>query len=237
MKPRGETAVMARRVEAPDSLDYFATPPWATRALFAEVIGSGWVEATAWDPACGQGHMSSVLGEVFKAGVYATDIFPYRAVDGSGDPPHWYRELDFLSDEARQWQILSGAADWIITNPPFKVACDFTLRALEWANVGVAMLARTSWIESKDRYERLFRDRPPTIFAPFVERVPMVKGCWDPAASTATSYSWFVWNKLDHDRQMMLRLIPPGRRAWLTRPGDYERFARPVSTPLLETPA
>jgi hypothetical protein len=41
----------------------------------------------------------------------------------------------------------------------------------------------------------LFRDRPPTLYAPFVERVPMVKGRWDPGASTATSYAWFVWRK------------------------------------------
>ena len=31
--PTGHTAVMARRVEPPDSLDYFPTPTFATRAL------------------------------------------------------------------------------------------------------------------------------------------------------------------------------------------------------------
>ncbi len=31
MIPAGHTAVMAQRREAPDSLDLFATPPWATR--------------------------------------------------------------------------------------------------------------------------------------------------------------------------------------------------------------
>ena len=41
------------------------------------------------------------------------------------------------------------------------------------------MLVRTQWIEGVSHYERLFRDRPPTLYAPFVERVPMVKGRWD----------------------------------------------------------
>jgi hypothetical protein len=83
----------------------------------------------------------------------------------------------------------------IITNPPFNHAGEFTLRAPDLASVGVAMLVRTTWIEGIGRYESIFRDRPPTLYAPFVERVPMVKGRWDPAASTATSYAWACWRQ------------------------------------------
>lgn len=36
--PRGSSAVMARRIEPPDSLDWFPTPPWATRALLELVL-------------------------------------------------------------------------------------------------------------------------------------------------------------------------------------------------------
>jgi hypothetical protein len=42
------------------------------------------------------------------------------------------------------------------------------------------MLARTEWIDSVGRYEKLFRDWPPPLYAPFVERVRMVKARWDP---------------------------------------------------------
>ena len=31
-RPKGCTSVMARRLEPPDALDFFCTPPWATRA-------------------------------------------------------------------------------------------------------------------------------------------------------------------------------------------------------------
>ena len=45
--------------------------------------------------------------------------------------------------------------------------------------IGVAVLARTVFLESVGRYEAIFRDRPPGKFAQFVERVPMVRGRLD----------------------------------------------------------
>jgi hypothetical protein len=96
-------------------------------------------------------------------------------------------------------------------------------------------LVRTQWIEGLGRYEMLFRNRPPTLYAPFVERVPMVKGRWDPDASTATAYAWFVWCKqaLGPAR---ITWIPPGCRASLTRSDDRQRFAawslEPAAAPL-----
>jgi len=112
--------------------------------------------------------------------------------------------------------------DWVITNPPFKLAEEFVDRALMVAQRGVAILARTVFLESVGRYGSIFRDRPPTIFAQFAERVPMVKGRVDPKASTATGYAWFVWQ---HDSAEAPRLswVPPCRRA-LERDGDYASF-------------
>ena len=164
---------MASRREPPTALDYFPTPPWATRALFRHVLPALGIEAieSAWEPACGEGHMAAVISEYVRGPVVATDLYDY----GYGRAP-----VDFLSEPP------PASSDWIITNPPFNAACDFTLRALDLASEGVAMLVRTSWVESIGRYEKVFRDRPPTLFAPFVERVPMVKGRWDPDASTAT---------------------------------------------------
>jgi hypothetical protein len=112
---------------------------------------------------------------------------------------------------------------WIITNPPFGLAIEFALRALELVTEGVALLVRVQWLESAGRYEKLFRDAPPAIFAPFAERVPMVKGRWDPDASTATGYAWFVWHQLYQPCRVVW--IPPGCRTALTRPDDRARFA------------
>jgi hypothetical protein len=224
--PAGGGAVMAARREPPDALDYFPTPPWATRALFRHVTPELGVEdvGSVWEPACGEGHMAEVIAEFSHEPVIASDIF-----DGYG---YGSAYLDFVHDQPRV------KADWIITNPPFNLACDFTLRALELASEGVAMLVRTQWIESKERYQKLFRDRPPTIYAPFVERVPMVKGRWDPAASTATSYAWFLWRHAQHDQPSRIFWIPPGCRESLTKPDDRTRFAawtlEPAPAPLLD---
>jgi hypothetical protein len=56
-------------------------------------------------------------------------------------------------------------------------------------------MRRSVWAEGRDRYERLFSKKPPTMIAQFVERVPMTKGRWDPEADTATSYAWFVLHR------------------------------------------
>ena len=111
------------------------------------------------------------------------------------------------------------AVDWVITNAPFRLAEEFVLRALPIARRGVAILARTVFLESVGRYKAIFRDHPPSKFAQFVERVPMLKGRLDPKGSTATGYAWFVWEK---DAALPTRVVwvPPCRRQ-LERSDDY----------------
>jgi hypothetical protein len=198
-------AVMSQRTEAADSLDDFPTPPWATRALLTHVIAVGQKtsEMVCLEPACGAGHMSRALLEYFGR-VESYDVSQY----GYGG------KRDFLRDHYEPQSY-----DWVITNPPFRLAEEFVLRSLEIARTGVAILARTVFLESASRYNALFRHTPPTVFAQFVERVPMVKGRLDPSASTATGYCWLVWDKsvLGTTRVVW---IPPCRRT-LERPHDY----------------
>jgi len=65
----------------------------------------------------------------------------------------------------------------------------------------------------------------PAMIAQFVERVPMVKGRWDPNASTATSYAWFVWRKADRSGHCLYFWIPNGAKARHSRAEDVERFS------------
>ncbi|MEJ7777653.1 MAG: hypothetical protein WKF52_09795 [Sphingomicrobium sp.] len=203
-------AVMAQRFESAESLDNFPTPKWATRALLEEVLraGSDFKKLSCWEPACGQGYMASVLGEYFGS-VKASDIHPY----GYGEV------YDFLASGLFNPNEDSAEHDWIITNPPFRLGEEFILLALKRARKGVAMLTRTVFLESVGRYERLFSVHPPTYFAQFTERVPMVKGRVDAKASTATGYCWLVWKK-PPAATPMLRWIPPCRKR-LERAGDY----------------
>jgi hypothetical protein len=199
-------AVMAQRIEAQDSRDDFPTPPWATRALLGHVLAElGPFEVqSALEPACGAGYMARPLAEHFGQ-VLASDIHPY----GYG------AVRDYLAVPYE-----ANAVDWVITNPPFRLAEEFVHRSLIVARKGVAILARTVFIESVGRYRNLFLESPPWRFAQFTERVPMVKGRLDRTASTATGYAWLVWSKEIKTQSPELVWIPPCRKA-LERDSDY----------------
>ena len=206
-------AVMAQRHESKESLDSFPTPPWATRTFLENTLGgkAALSDMTCLEPACGQGHMSKVLKEYFNS-VDSSDIhnYGYGAVSD-------FTKTAFEPD----------SYDWVITNPPFKLAENFIDLSLKIARHGVAMLTRTVFIESKGRFERLFSQNPPSSFAQYVERVPMVKGRLDRKASTATGYGWLIWDKQKLG-QTYLEWIPPSRKEF-ELDSDYEDPTKVVS--------
>ena len=211
----GARAIMSSRNEPADGLDYFPTPPIATRALLQHVfphlnrLGHCKFQKV-WEPACGEGHMAEVLGEYFKH-VFATDVHDY------GYSPH------ALADFLKFNQPI--ATDWIITNPPFgDKAEQFVLKSLKLAGTGVAIFARLQWLESDGRYERLFSKYPPTLIAFFAERIPIWKGQWNPDGGTATAYIWLVWLKGAAPQAPFW--IPPGCKERLSKPDDIARFTK-----------
>lgn len=215
-------AVMAARHEPSDSLDFFPTPPWATRALIEHVLIPGGrtraeiAASVVWEPACGADHMVRPLSEYFRETI-GTDVHDYghAAVH------------DFLMPYLPKIVEARPGPHWVITNPPFRLATEFVLRGIEVADHGVAMLVRTAFLEGVTRHRDLFSARPPIVVAQFSERVPMVKGRLDPAASTATSYAWIVWSGRQYPRLVghtRMIWIPPCRRA-LERPGDYDEVS------------
>lgn len=209
------------RVQAAKDHDFSPTPPWATRALIERVLP--YLERrghckfqTVWEPACGEGHIAEVLREYFLK-VYASDLHEY----GYGDT-----NTNFLTTK------LDGF-DWIITNPPFEDNVQkFILQALACAGAGVAMFLQLRQLEGISRYQEVYKDHPPTVIAPFVERVPLVMGHYDPNASTTTAFMWLVWIKGAPPRAPFW--IPPGCKVGLTLPDDVERFtAKPVRKALV----
>lgn len=215
-------AVMATRVEPDDSLDDFPTPPWAFRALMEKVYPAmGWGRGDfAIEPAANRGFMLRTMREYYPLGI-GFDVFDY----GVNLPV-----IDFLFPTTKKLQL--GAFDRVITNPPFRLAPEFIEKALEWSNLGCAMLLRTQFVEGGERYDRLFKNNPPTLIAFFVERVIMHKGIlrdpkvlyWDENTqkmkrpSTATSYAWFCWERGMTPQAPIW--IPPCRKA-LEIDGDY----------------
>ncbi|MEL6959833.1 MAG: hypothetical protein AAGL89_12865 [Pseudomonadota bacterium] len=225
MTANRSAAVMQQRHEAHDSLDDFPTPPWATRALCQKL--RAWGEPLhlqhAWEPCCNRGHMAMPLGEEFDR-VYASDIHDYG----------WAGQQavsDFLIAELNSAPV----CDWVVANPPFRLALEFIQRGLEVARRGVAVFVRTSFVEGQDRFARLFQQTPERFFMPFVERAVLWKGVLlDPDVkiqrtikgemvvekpTTATSYCWLVFERGFSGLGNVWRIEPC--RQVLTRPGDY----------------
>lgn len=225
-------AVMQQRSEAPDSLDYFPTPPWVTRALIEYAL----IKAlsidpqilSAWDPACGEDYMTKPLSEYFGV--------------ANGSDIHQYGDnvlFDFLQKKASN-NLPFGRPDLTWTNPPFKLAAEFVRQALEVSRLGCMMYVRAAFPESQGRYNDIFKDNPPTLICYFAERAILFKGrLLNPDVkyrkikkdketgdelvvfekpSTATAYMAMFWIK-NHDRLPPI-WIPPCRKQ-MERHFDY----------------
>jgi len=237
-------AVMQQRDRARTGLDYYPTPPWVGRVLCHELearelksqAGSTSGPITCWEPACGSGDLARGLAPYFDA-MITSDIHAHSRLAEGADIPIIG---DFLIDGLWRNGDVATTADWIITNPPFKLAPRFVATALRRANVGVAMFVRTSFLEGAARLRDLFQPMPPALVLQFAARVPLFEGklrdpsqkYWDPKAdngprqpkgklripSTATAYCWVIWVKDDHDSR--IGWIPPCHLEF-TAPGDY----------------
>lgn len=205
MSQNTSSAVMAQRHEPHDSLDDFPTPCWATRALMEHLRLPP--ETRIWEPACNRGYMADALRE-YCPNVIASDIFDYGI----------YAEVrDFLfpgHDHAYD-------VDWIITNPPFRLAAQFAHRAMGIARQGVALFVRTAFLEGQDRFNTLFNPYRPASVLQFTERVVLHKGKVTATGSTATAYCWVVWRE-PYDVPIDTRFgwIAPCRKR-LERASDY----------------
>lgn len=243
MKPAGNrsTAVMQRREATSDdrlgprgfrtSLDYFPTPPWATRAaceFLIEQLGECLQMQTAWEPACGEGFMTRPLAEYFGH-VVASDVQQYSD----------HRLFDFTLPGMPAWAPPLWRPEWIFTNPPFQLAAEFVRLARQRARRGVVMFVRGAFTEGDERYRSLFRPEiAPAYVVTYVERVVLLRDrlirdqALDPfnlddegrprKASSATSYAIIIWLPGQHDTRH--RWIPKCRRR-LERDGDYPVYA------------
>lgn len=210
------SAVLAQRKTKPiHTLDFYPTPPWAVRALFEFLIKKPHTTQIIFEPACGMGDMSKVLAEF--APTISSDIADY----GFGSVQ------DFLSDDFKGSH--NPSQDWIITNPPFKQALDFALKAIGSLGKpipgkrlgGVALFERIQWVESVGRYDALFSKYPPTTIGIFPERVPVVAGKLDASANSAVCYAWFIWEVRSVYKSTKTIWMPKCREL-LTKSGDYD---------------
>lgn len=208
---------MESRKLAKGSLEYFPTPPWATRAVINELLINGLYldlrSKRVRDPCAGGGHMAHALRDTF-ASVDVSDV-----ADWGINP----EIRDFLEETpARLIEDGHQRPEWVFINPPFEQAVNFVHRAFEIATEGVAMFCRLGWLSSQNRYDRIFGSMGPAYVCPFSERVALIEGAWDPEASSATDYAWYIWIK-GHWPEETVRYLPT---LWHLPPGMEERYTR-----------
>lgn len=205
-------AVMNSRLPSSDDLEFFPTPPWATRALCTFLDRRGLARGTCWEPCCGQGHMVHALREYFEY-VAGSDVFDY----GKGFPV-----VDALDPATKVPPV-----QWVISNPAFTMAERIALKVLDAPTFpSLALLVRSNWAEGETRFHKVFAKRRPTWILQFSERVPMIEAAWDPEASTATAYAWFVWARGLPFEQTVFDWFPPGQKQKHTHLRDMA-FAMP----------
>jgi hypothetical protein len=152
--------------------DFYPTPPEATYALLEKEKFIG----NVWECACGDGAISKVL--IDKGyDTYSSDLID-RGYGETG--------IDFLTSTKK--------ADNIVTNPPFNLATEFTLKAFELSKGKVIMLSKISYLEGLKRKEQIFSKNKLEKVLVFSRRVPFKKKSSNSTASGLMAFGWFIYD-------------------------------------------
>lgn len=156
--------------------DFYATDPNSVKLFLDTHKLEG---KTFYEPCCGDGSLAKVVEEYFpEAHHFATDLV-YR---GYG----YYKSVDFLNSKQE-------TVDWIITNPPYKLAKQFIERSLEITNVGVAMFLKIQFLEGVNRKEFLKNTPLKYVYVHSSRQNPMKNGIKVKGQSSTMCFCWFVW--------------------------------------------
>lgn len=158
--------------------DWYVEPKRAvTELLDVETFHGG-----VWDPACGGGNIPTVC-KARGIEAYGSDLIDR----GYGLSPH-----DFLAHPRTNVFTVPD----IVCNPPFSLAVDFALTALDLMPGKVCILQRTVWVEGERRYKKLFSRNQLMRIWQFRSRISMPPGqSTSPAEGGAVSFAWFVFQR------------------------------------------
>lgn len=184
MAKAGSKSARDRRNITADDLDWYPTPPFATRALLEKLGTNPLAGLRVLEPAAGNGAMARTLSEG-GAEVMSRDIYDYAA-----DKPT--PAGNFLDTKDH------GRPHFIITNPPFALLDRFITRALAYKSMpSIAMLTRLQALTGKKRGEVFDVFSPSEVFV-FRGTVPFVRGKVVRVADYhAVTHCWIVWRRAE----------------------------------------
>lgn len=182
-------------LEEREENDYYATDPRALELFLDKFNEDGERLADkVWECACGEGHLSNVLHR------YGYEVCSTDLVDRGYDKAEI---MDFLTTECKWYGD-------ILTNPPYKYAKEFVLKALDSIDNGhkVIFFLKCQFLEGQDRFKSIFKDYPPKYVYVHSSRQNCAKnGEFDKYTSATLCYCWFVWQK-GFKGETILRWIP-----------------------------
>lgn len=161
--------------------DWYVEEHWVDHRLFEQEAFDG----SICDPACGFGR---IVEAAHHAGFH--DAWGQDKVCRS---PYCRNVVDFLSDAH-----IGERPDNIVSNPPFKVAREFTVKALKVASRKVAMLLPLGWITGDKRSRWLEETRPRRVLIltprPSMPPGPVIEAGLRPRGGK-TNYAWYIWER------------------------------------------
>lgn len=182
--------------------DFYATDPKALE-LFVPKFN---LHHKVWEPSCGQGHLSFWLVQ------HGYDVLSTDLVDRG----YGHGGIDFFSvGKENLFDSEMGGANllhkWaggdvfdILTNPPYAVALKYVLHALELIPESgrVILFLKTTFLEGKERKEKLFDVNPPRYVYQFSSRIICaMNGEFSKYPSSAIAYAMYVWNKHNDEKK------------------------------------
>ena len=147
--------------------DFYETPTNGVEALIKYEKFKGKI----WEPACGLGAISKPLIEI-GYDVYSSDLIDR----GYGDIK------DFLKTDL--------IFDNIITNPPFKLANEFTLHGLNSVRYKLAVLCKLSFLEGIKRSNSIFNQKKLKKVLIFSKRLSFEK---NNTKGGLMAFAWFIY--------------------------------------------
>jgi hypothetical protein len=157
--------------------DFYATHPDSTEALLKveKII------YPALEPACGEGHISKLLGEK----TVSMDLI---------DRGYGIAGIDFLKFDYPE------KFNTVITNPPFNLFQEFVEKALEISEKKVIMFGKLVALEGQKRASFLQTTPLRTVYVFKRRQKPLWNGqdyseVIGKKTSSTMAFAWFVWEK------------------------------------------
>lgn len=184
-------------------MDYYATPPAEVTNILNH-FALDFSNRSILEPCVGGGHMVQGINEYIKDMQNVT-LLGSDIQDRGFNDDRWNIQygLDFFDDN---YPI--DSADYVIMNPPYGVIEPFMLRALDIAKDGCLMLGRLQVLEGDKRFEKIWKDYPPTQVWVYIDRIQCYKnGDFSIKGSSAQAYCWVYWDKKNSNQHPELHWL------------------------------